>query len=206
MGSVVSGGILEGAVFCQKGPTLRLGKPKRAHACFIVHHEQVIDFPKGPRCLSLALCSASFSSAHQHTSPAVGSRVADGPEKVLAEADFEAARPLGCRERRPIEPCGSGDGRRGRSGKDAPLERGVEGAREAVAVESAVGEEKISVVVGLAAEEAGNDLRRRDAAVEREDERLREGYRSVERPRVPHDSRKCACGTTQVAVVAVSFS
>jgi hypothetical protein len=79
-----------GAVFREERRAFRLRETQRAHPRFVVHHQQVINFAQGARCLSLPLGATALGAAHEHTPPTVRSGVADGPKQRL----------VGCRMKR----------------------------------------------------------------------------------------------------------
>ena len=80
-GSSISGGIVVAPSSARNGPPFPLGEAQRALARFVVHHEQVVDFPQRARRLALALRAPALGAAHQDASPAIGRGVADGAEQ-----------------------------------------------------------------------------------------------------------------------------
>src|ERR1035438_5215347 len=65
----------------KKLSTFPLGKTECALACFIVHCEQIVNFPDGARRSSLVAGAPALGASHQYSSPSIGGRVADGAEE-----------------------------------------------------------------------------------------------------------------------------
>ena len=70
-----------------------LGKPQGARPRFVIHHEQVVDFPDGTRRLSLALRAAALRASHQDPPPPIGGGVANGAKQRLFRWCVKRARP-----------------------------------------------------------------------------------------------------------------
>ena len=81
----------------EKRPPVPLGKAKGALARFVVHHEQIVDFPEGARRRVFVFSSPAFGAAHQYPSPPIRRGVADRAEQEACRTSCERDRALASR-------------------------------------------------------------------------------------------------------------